>query len=53
MYNVVRGHHIYKASWTPIIGEELLLEKEDGNQHDNHAVIVMKNGDIVGHVPCC
>ena len=33
--SVVRGNHIYKASWTPRIGEEL---SEDDNQHDNHAV---------------
>ena len=49
--SVVRGHHIYKASWTPSIGEELPVQREDGNQHDDHAVAVMKNGDIVGHVP--
>ena len=24
MESVVRGHHIYKAVWTPVIGEELL-----------------------------
>ena len=49
--SVVRGHHIYKASWTPNIGEELSVKREDDNQHDNHAVAVMKNGKIVGHVP--
>ena len=49
--SVVRGHHIYKALWTPSIGEELLVEREDGNQHDDHAVAVIKNGDIVGHMP--
>ena len=36
--SVVRGHHIYKSIWTPAIGEELLLEVEDGNKHDKHAV---------------
>ena len=44
--SVVRGHHIYKASWTPSIGEELPVQREDGNQHDDHAVAVMKNGDM-------
>ena len=38
--NVVRGHHIYKASWTPSIGEELSVEREDDNQHDNGNIIV-------------
>ena len=49
--SVVRGHHIYKIKtvWTPVIGEELPVEREEDNQHDQHAVAVVKNGDIVGH----
>ena len=47
--SVVRGHHIYKISWTPVIGEELMLEAEDCNEHDKHAVAVMKDGHVVGH----
>ena len=41
--SVVRGHHIYKASWTPVIGEELPVpvEREEDNQHDEHAVVVL------------
>ena len=35
--SVVRGHHLYKAIWTPVIGE-LSLRAEDNNEHDNHAV---------------
>ena len=33
--SVIRGHHIYmyKAVWTPYIGEELCLEQEHGNYH--------------------
>ena len=49
--SVVRGHHIYKTVWTPVIGEELPVEREEDNQHDQHAVAVVKNGDIVGHMP--
>ena len=49
--SVVRGHHIYKTVWTPVIGEELPVEREEDNQHDQHAVAVVKNGDIVGHIP--
>ena len=44
--SVVRGHHIYKASWAPSIGEESSVKREDDNLHDNHAVAVMKNGNI-------
>ena len=34
-----------------MIGEELPVEREEDNQHDQHAVAVVKNGDIVGHMP--
>ena len=36
-----------------MIGEELPVEREEDNQHDEHDVAVMKNsnGTIVGHVP--
>ena len=41
--SVVKGHHIYKASWTPVIGEELpAAQAEDRNDHDEHAVAVTK-----------
>ena len=49
--SMVRGHHIYKSIWTPAIGKDLLLEAEDGNEHDKHAVAVMKDCCIVGHAP--
>ena len=35
-----------------MIGEVLLVEREEDNQHNDYAVAVMKNIDIVGHVPC-
>ena len=31
--SVVRGHHIYKSVWTPVIGEDLYLEPEESNEH--------------------
>ena len=40
--SVVRGHHIYKTSWTPVIGEELPAKREENNEHDEHAVAVRK-----------
>ena len=51
MESVIRGHHIYKRIWQPILGEQLTLEREDGNSSDRHAVSVMKDSIIVGHVP--
>ena len=49
--SMIRGHHIYKSIWTPVVGEELTLQQEDGNDHDIHAVAVVGDGDVVGHVP--
>ena len=36
--SVIRGHHIYKSIWQPILGEQLTLERKEGNSHDRHAV---------------
>ena len=48
--SVVKGHHIYKAIWMPVINEELPAQAEDHNDHDEH-VAVTKGDCIVGHVP--
>ena len=47
----VRGYHEYKHLWTPSIREVLVVKQERDNQHDKHAVAVVKDGIIVGHVP--
>ena len=44
--SVVRGHHIYKSIWTPVLGEELSVEPENGNEHDRYAVSVKIIGRI-------
>ena len=49
--STVRGHHVYKASWFPYIGEELPVQCEVNNIHDDFAVAVLKNSNTVGHVP--
>ena len=49
--SVVRGHHVYKLTWTPVMGEKLGTRQEDGNLHDKYAVCAMKNEVTVGHVP--
>ena len=49
--SVVRGHHVYKSVWTPLLGERLLVRPETGNNHDKYAVSVVKHGEIVGHLP--
>ena len=47
----VRGYHIYKAVWTPTIGEVLSCTRETVNLHDHYAVKVERSGVIVGHLP--
>jgi len=49
--SVVQGHHVYKTGWMPLIGEQLYLEKESRNPHDDFAVVVIKDHQIVGHIP--
>ena len=47
----IRGHHIYKISWTPFVGE-ILLVQEDHNPEGSFALAILKSGEIVGHAPC-
>ena len=42
MESVIRGHHVYKSILHPILGEQLVLERVEGNGHDRHTVSVMK-----------
>ena len=49
--SVVRGHHIYKQVWTPVVGEELTLAREYHNLYDCYATTVNKDAAIVGRVP--
>ena len=43
--STVHGHHVYKAAWSPYIGEELPVQREVYNIHDDFAVAVLKNGN--------
>ena len=47
----VRGHHVYKEYWTPVIGQTLHTRKEEGNPKDKYAVAVAKEERTVGHMP--
>ena len=54
----IRGYHAYMNIWTPIIGDDnLLCKQERDNKHDENDITVLKcNGSgprIVGHVPFC
>ena len=47
----IHGYHVYKDIWNAPIGQVLVCEVELGNLHDPHAVAVISNDTIVGHVP--
>jgi hypothetical protein len=49
--SVIRGHHVYKDIWIPMIGEILEVQREPENEHDHRAVCVLKSDTIVGHIP--
>lgn len=46
----VRGHHIYKRIWEPVIGQRLQVRKEEGNE-DNYAVAIVNGEEIVDIYP--
>ena len=48
---VVRGHHVFKSVWTPVVGEDLPLQQEPDNSYDSFAVTIMKEHAVVGRVP--
>ena len=56
----IRGHHVYKSVWMPILGEQLKYMKDDREEakdHDENALGVYKiNAEtedlLVGHIPC-
>ena len=47
----IRGYHAYKDIWNPVPGELLILKQEPNNIKNRSAVTIIKEGDIVGHVP--
>ena len=38
--SVIRGYHVYKDIWVPMIGGILFCEQEPGNEEDHFAVTV-------------
>ena len=46
----IRGHHVYKTSWTPILNEKLERKKdnrEEALSHDKHSVGVSKRDETL------
>ena len=47
--SVVRGHHVYKLTWTPVVGQELQVAPEPSKIKDRKAVATFLEGDV-GHL---
>ena len=47
----VTGHHVYKDIWAPTLDEKLTTAMEPENHHDKYVVKVLKENEVVGHVP--
>ena len=46
----IRGHHVSKDFWMPVINEELVCVQESENPHDPYTVAIKKRSLVVGHV---
>ena len=46
----IRGFHVYKQSWDPVVGRRYQCVVEEKNEHDEYAVAVIDDG-VVGHIP--
>ena len=49
---VLRGHNVYKATWTPTVGEILAVRQEPHNDHDRqaHALITVNGKGLCGYM---
>ena len=46
------GYHVYKADWTPFVGEKLTGVMESTNVMDKYTIAVERSDEsIVGHLP--
>lgn len=47
----IRGYHAYKDSWEVEIGEDRELQHEPKNLQDKNAIAVIRDEEVVGHMP--
>ena len=47
----MRGYRVYVDIWGAEVGQELLLKRDSENSEDIHAVAVLDEDVVVGHVP--
>ena len=41
--SVIWGHHVYRAVWSPVLGEVHCLALEEGNEHDHFTTCVKRD----------
>lgn len=56
--SLIRGHHVYKANWTPVLNEKLIAKpdiRDEALENDKFAIGIFKEKDgeteLVGHAP--
>ena len=42
---------MYKLTWVPCVNEQVYGEVDFENEHHKHAVKMVKDGKVVGHIP--
>ena len=42
---------MYGRVWDAVIGEHLTCRREPTNESDRYAVTVLKDGNVIGHLP--
>ena len=47
----IRGFHVYKDTWVPTMEEVLQCQRDRRNNRDRYATSVIKDGNVVGHLP--
>ena len=49
----VMGHHVYKQTWMPFVGEKLDAAMQRSNIKDKYAVAIFQRGrnKVIGHLP--
>ena len=44
-------YHVYGRVWDAVIGEHLTCRRKPTNESDRYAVAVLKDGNVIGHLP--
>ena len=47
----IRGFHAYKQNWDPVLGRRYSCTTEEKKEHDEYAVAVVNDDEVVGHIP--